>query len=161
MTREKGCMDMGLFKKIIDEYASFDPLPEADHGGSIWLHLFGESLLAPGFDEAIYYASQKGLKPMLSINPCALTAEKMRRLLDAKPHLLYLMVDGCDEESFSRLRGVQGLYNKTVENTLVLLKLKVELNLNVRTYDRMAMHNSLGVCLRHMGRDSRAMLPRF
>ena len=135
MNREIGDMDMSLFTKIIDEYAAVSPLGDIGHGtGAIWLHLFGESLLSPIFGEAISYASQKGLKPMLSINPSALDSDKMHRLLNAEPHLLYLMVDGNDEESFSHIRGVDGQYEKTVENALDLLQLKRDMGSEVQVY---------------------------
>ena len=135
MNREKGHMSMELFKKIIDEYADISPLGDAGYGpGTIWLHLYGESLLSPIFDEAISYTNYKGLKPMLSLNPLALTKEKMERLLNAKPYLLYLMLDGCDEESFSNLRGVSGKYEESVKNTLMFLELKDKLKSDVRTF---------------------------
>jgi radical SAM protein with 4Fe4S-binding SPASM domain len=137
MTREKGNMSLDLFKKIIDEYAELKPPSSAAHDISpkeVSLHHFGESLLSPIFDLAIDYARSKGIHPYLSINPAALSDDKIMRLLNAKPYALHAMIDGYDEESFSHMRGVKGAYEKTKLNTLKLLKVKNELKSDTKIF---------------------------
>jgi radical SAM protein with 4Fe4S-binding SPASM domain len=128
MTRPQGFMDIGLFQKIIDDYTTSSSLASQEE---LWLHHFGESLLHPQFDEAISYASSRGLKPSLSLNPLALTQERAVRILKARPYLLYLSFDGFDEESFSYLRGVKGQFENSKENALNFLQLKISMNSDV------------------------------
>jgi len=121
MTRICGDMDVEIFKMIIDQYAD----DNKDAGDShIWLHHFGESLLHPHFDECIRYVNSKGLKPALSVNPIMLNDDISKRLLDANPYLLYLSLDGCDEQSFALIRGVTGKYEESKKNTLSFLDMK-------------------------------------
>lgn len=120
MTREQGFMDLELFKKVIDEYASFNVITE----DTTWLHHFGESLLHPQFDEAIAYGRSKGLRIGLSLNPLALTEEKAERLFKAKPSEIYFMMDGNDNESFYQIRGVKDAYDISLKNAIKGLEIK-------------------------------------
>jgi radical SAM protein with 4Fe4S-binding SPASM domain len=122
MTRSLGDMGMGTYKSIVDQYVN----DNKDAGKDVvWLHHFGESLLHPHFDECVSYAADKGLKPALSINPIMLKGDVRGRLLNSRPHLLYLSLDGGDEPSFARLRGVAGKYEESKKNILNFLDDKV------------------------------------
>lgn len=118
MTRPVGFMDIGLFKGLIDELAELWPKrPKND----LALHHFGESLLHPRFDEAMRYAGERGFRAVLSCNPLALTEGRAQRLFAAQPAQVILMMDGYDDESFFRARGVKGVYAKSLENALLSL----------------------------------------
>jgi radical SAM protein with 4Fe4S-binding SPASM domain len=124
MTRPQGFMDYSLFQKIIDEIIEIDSPIVRKEG--IWLHHFGESLLHPEFDKMVSYCSSRGLKVGLSVNPIMLNEEISSRLIQAKPSVLYLALDGHDDESFYKIRGVPNAFVKSKDNAVSFIKSAVE-----------------------------------
>jgi len=124
MTRDQGFMDIALFKKIIDELAEVNVSFHNDR--VVWLHHFGESLLHPQFDSFIRYATEKDIRTGLSVNPMMLNESTSRKLLSSGLHILYLSLDGHDNESFSKIRGVNNMYENSRRNTIDFLRLKKE-----------------------------------
>lgn len=122
MTRPQGLMDFGLFRKVIDEYVLENPKQAAQ--ADCWLHHFGESLVHPDFDRFVAYASARGVPAALSLNPLMLKRPTALALLRARPAKLYLSIDGHDDASFERIRGVADAYDASVRNLLDFLKLK-------------------------------------
>ncbi len=122
MTRKKGYMDDVLFKKAIDELA--DANPDFSSRSVLWLHHFGESLLHPGFGVFIRYASAAAIRTGLSINPFMLTPEVREELLDARPGVLYVSLDGHDDRSFAEIRGMQNAYDISRDRLLEFLSRK-------------------------------------
>jgi radical SAM protein with 4Fe4S-binding SPASM domain len=135
MTRDQGLMDFETFKTIIDEYVAASPAKAASE--VTWLHHFGESLVHPEFGKFIRYAVEKGLKPALSINPLLLKPAVARDLLGSGIALLNISLDGHDDASFERIRGVPNAFEKSKANLLEFLKLKVELG--VKTHVALSM----------------------
>jgi radical SAM protein with 4Fe4S-binding SPASM domain len=131
MTRPQGFMDMEVFKKIIDEISSLDA--PFIHEDGFWLHHFGESLLHPEFDKMLKYCYEKGVKAGLSVNPLVMGEKIARRLIDAKPNLLFFALDGHNDESFYKIRGVPNAYGKSKENILKFLEIKKEVGGKIRT----------------------------
>jgi len=131
MTRPQGFMDYGVFKKIIDEVTALDA--PFIHEEGFWLHHFGESLLHPEFDKMLRYCYDKGVKAGISLNPMVLEKDIARRLIDAKPNLLFFALDGHDNESFYKIRGVPNAYDKSKRNVLNFLEIKKEVGSKVRT----------------------------
>jgi radical SAM protein with 4Fe4S-binding SPASM domain len=122
MTREKGTMSMEVFSKVIDEL--FAENPGWVQNNIVWLHHFGESLLHPEAGKLIRYAVSRKIKAGLSVNPLMLTKRRAEDLLQAEPFLLYVSLDGHDEQSFAKIRGVAGVYEKSYDNLLAFLRLK-------------------------------------
>jgi len=108
MTRPQGLMDYELYKRVIDELASRNC--EYIDNRLVWLHHFGESLLHPRFGDCIEYASSKGVRAALSINPIMLRDNIVDELLGSEPYLLCMSLDGHDDESFYRIRGMKKSY---------------------------------------------------
>jgi radical SAM protein with 4Fe4S-binding SPASM domain len=131
MTRSQGFMDMRVFTKIIDEISMLDA--PFIHGEGFWLHHFGESLLHPEFDKMLSYCYKKGVKAGLSVNPMVMDKKVARRLIDARPNLLFLALDGHDDESFHQIRGVSHAYHKSTENILNFLEIKKEVGSKIKT----------------------------
>ena len=131
MTRPQGFMDIGVFKKIIDELSKLDP--PFIHEPGFWLHDLGESLLHPEFDKMIGYCYEKGVKAGLAVNPLVMGDDIARRLIDAKPNLLFFSLDGHDDQSFYKIRGVPNAYSKSKENVLNFLKIKKEVGSKIKT----------------------------
>jgi len=124
MTREQGFMEFTLFKKITDELADANPSFQNDK--VVWLHHFGESLLHPEFDTFIKYAAEKGIRTGLSINPMMLSEKISIALLNSGLHILYLSLDGHNDESFSKIRGVSNMYETSRSNMINFLNMKKE-----------------------------------
>lgn len=124
MTRPEGLMEFTLFKTIIDQLDEI----ESDKTQELWLHGFGESLVHPEFDLFMQYAIKKGFNAGLSVNPFLLTEKTARKLLKCQPKHLYLAIDGHDNESFQKIRGLKGAYDKSVERLERFLVLKSELS---------------------------------
>jgi len=124
MTRELGYMDLELYQKVIDEVAGY-AAPVRDK--EIELFHFGESLLHPQIDEMVGYASDHGLKTMLSVNAPHLRPELAERILARRPHRLVVSMDGYDEESFRAIRGPAANYDRACRNTEQLIRIHREI----------------------------------
>ncbi len=122
MTRTQGFMDIDLFKKIIDELAEVNP--DFNHDRVVWLHHFGESLLHPQFDSFIRYAAEKNVRTGLSVNPMILNEKISKLLLSSGLHILYLSLDGHNNESFAKIRGVENMYEISRTNMISFLNMK-------------------------------------
>ncbi len=126
MTREQGFMDIEIFKKIIDELAEANPSFHHNHNRVVWLHHFGESLLHPQFETCIKYAAHKGIYTGLSINPMMLNDKTASSLISSGLHILYLSLDGHDDESFFKIRGINNMYTISRRRIYDFLNLKKE-----------------------------------
>lgn len=122
MTRNTGYMDFRIFVKSLDEL-SLTP-GSLNKDAPLWLHHFGESLLHPEFDRFIKYAAQKNICTGLSVNPVMLKEDTAERLLDSGLNVLYVSLDGHDDESFMKIRGMKNEYNSSKERLLSFLELK-------------------------------------
>jgi radical SAM protein with 4Fe4S-binding SPASM domain len=116
---DKGFMDMGLFRKIIDEAAS-------------WVydvHLLhrGESLLHPEFFAMAKYADERNVRTKLHTNGTLLDEEKSRQMLESGIDQLSFSFDGYDKETYESIR-VNGDFDKTVKNIQRFLAIKNEMN---------------------------------
>ena len=120
MTRSQGIMDFLIFKKAVDEFVGLNP--EFAKYEEIWLHGFGESLLHLEFGKFIRYAVSKGINAGLSINPLMLTENKATELLNAGPAHLLISLDGHDDESFEKMRGIRNAYSKSKQRLLTFLE---------------------------------------
>lgn len=77
MKREKGFMDLNLFKKIVNE------ITENGNYQIVFFHLMGEPLLHPDILEMLNYASKKTSRQDLVTNASTLDSEKkIRNLFD-------------------------------------------------------------------------------
>ena len=130
MTRPQGFMEYELYKRAIDELVSNNR--EYIDNRLVWLHHFGESLLHPRFGDCIAYASSKGVRAALSINPIMLKDDVIDELLKSKPYLLCMSLDGHDNESFYRIRGVKRSYIVSHDRLIAFLGRKVKSNSRIQ-----------------------------
>ncbi|MBI5187149.1 MAG: SPASM domain-containing protein [Nitrospinae bacterium] len=116
LTREKGTMDMGLFKRIVDEVL--------DYGvQNVFLGGFGESLLDPFFVERVRYVKSLGLFCNFICNGSLMDETKARELIDAGLDEVRFSVYGAAGRTYSKVhRGLD--FEKTAGNILKLLDLK-------------------------------------
>ena len=112
---QKGYMDYGLYRRIIDEIK--------DHTSSVTLALGGESLLHPRFPDMIEYANSSGIKTLLNTNATLLGTEMAHRLLDCGIANISFAFDGFDKGTYEKNR-VGADFEKTLENILYFLELR-------------------------------------
>jgi radical SAM protein with 4Fe4S-binding SPASM domain len=115
MTREKGMMDIGLYKRIIDEAKSF-----------VWcLQLFhtGEALLHPDIHKMIKYAYDAGMYTVINTNACLLSEEKASQIIDANLSQISFSFDGPTPEAYEQLR-VGASFDNVMNNIKLFLKMK-------------------------------------
>lgn len=112
MKRKPGIMEMGLFKRIVDEVS------KEQKDTKVWLNFFGEPTLLQDMPERISYAKSKGLTN-LSINTNAnlLTAEISEQYIKAGLNYLYAGLDAITHGAYAKLR-IGGDLDRAVENVL-------------------------------------------
>lgn len=117
-TKKTGFMDMGLYKKIIDEARGFVAY--------IVLCISGEPLLHKDLPQMIDYAKKAGIKTTLSTNASLLAPPMSEKILKAGLDAIYFSFDGCSAEVYEKVR-VGSDFNKTLSNIVEFLKIKKEL----------------------------------
>ncbi len=122
MTRKKGVMAWGLFKKIIDEIA------EENKDTRVWMVFFGEALILkktkPSIFDMIAHAKKKGLTDVvMNSNANMLDARAAKGLIESGLDAIYIGLDAFTPETYSKVR-VGGDYKQTVGNVVNLLKAK-------------------------------------
>ena len=130
MLREQGLMTFETFKTVIDQFVAASPAEALSQ--DTWLHHFGESLVHPEFGRFVRYAVSKGVRACMSVNPIMLTPAIADELLGTGITKLYISLDGHDDESFYKIRGVKDAYEKSKANLLEFLRKKSELGLKTR-----------------------------
>ncbi|UCC38734.1 MAG: SPASM domain-containing protein [Candidatus Aminicenantes bacterium] len=119
---KKSFMDFDLYKKIIDEISQFN---------NVTLRPFdrGEALFNPQLSQMIKYAKEKGIKNIwLNTNGSILTSQKSKELLESGLDLLEVSIDAFTEDTFSKIKGVDGkILRKVKKNTIEYFRLKNKL----------------------------------
>ena len=115
IARPKGYMDMGLYRRIVDEIGSLV--------GSAVLHSWGEPLMHPELFQMIRYGKRAGMRMETSTNITLLNAERAREVLDSGLDVLYLAMDGVTKETYERVR-VNAKWEKSLRNIERFIELK-------------------------------------
>lgn len=115
MRRPVGFMEMGLFKKIIDEVATYSEL--------VYLYGLGEPLFHSQIFEMISYAKSKGLAVGLSSNATLLIPEKARKLIESGLDYLIIALDAATPKTYAKVRGGRN-FPQVVKNVKDFLELK-------------------------------------
>lgn len=113
--KNKGFMDMVIYKKIIKEIKTF--------ASYIILCISGESLLHKNFAEMVKIAKDNGLAVYLSTNATVLTPKLSKEILLAGLDWINFSFDGCSKEVYEKVR-VGGKFEKTLQNVVSFLKIK-------------------------------------
>ncbi len=113
--KDKGYMDMDLYKKIVDEAREFI--------FDINLAHRGESLLHPEIVEAIKYSKQNKIFTRLHTNGSKLTEDLAENIIAAGLDRISFSFDGYTQETYQKIR-VGGNFEKTIENIVRFLEIK-------------------------------------
>jgi len=108
MVREKGFMDPALFRRIIDEN------PQLEH---VLAFQWGEPLMHPHFFELVRYATDRGVRVMITSNGTYLSPELRQRLLASGLDRITFSVDGVGE-IHTHIRGYE--YERLKKDVLSL-----------------------------------------
>jgi len=115
----RGFMDMGLYKKIVNEGAKKGLC-------SIKLQYRGEPLLHPKIDKMVRYAKKKGiLEVMFNTNAVLLNEEMANKLIDAGLDKIICSVDGYTPEVYEKIR-VGAKFKLVLDNIKNLQRIKRE-----------------------------------
>lgn len=116
MTRAEGVMDMGLYKKIVDE-CGLHKLK------AIHLHNFGEPLMDKFLFERIKYAGEKGIATKLFSNFSLLDEDKAKKLVASGLGMIKVSIDGNSKETFETIRrGIK--FDRVVRNIETLIDVR-------------------------------------
>lgn len=104
-------MDIGLFKKIVDEIARYT-------GSVLRIHSVGEPLLWKSIIDAVRYASEKGVKLWLFTS---LQFEDGQLIQTLAEHcaIVEVSVNSTDRENYRNTKGVDG-FDRVAGNLLLL-----------------------------------------
>ena len=149
MTRPQGLMSFELFKSVVDQIAT--DIPGFAARRIIWLHHFGESLVHPEFARFMRYGASKGLRLGLSLNPIMLSDSVAEELLTANLDTIVASLDGHDNASFARIRGIKDAFDRSRQNLIDFLQRKV----------RMKSKTKVIVSMIHFGQNLRQHPGRF
>ena len=95
MERAKRDLELETFRRIVDEN------PELE---LILMFQWGESLLVPGFFECVGYATQRGIRVMITSNGTKFDEATCHRIVDSGLERITISVDG-GAETHERIRG--------------------------------------------------------
>ena len=102
MDRSSGIMSQDLFRKLVDETGKYVFI--------MMLWDWGEPFLNPGIYDMIVYAKQRGIKVVTSTNGHFFrTREQAERLVRSGLDSLIIAVDGINQETYQRYRGLGNL----------------------------------------------------
>ncbi len=96
--KKNGFMDKSLFRRLIDELASKNPL------ANVRLHKDGEPLLHPEIIDFIDYASSRLQNVTLVTNGTLLNIEMARAILGTQLHNIRFSIDGNSKQTFEKVR---------------------------------------------------------
>jgi radical SAM protein with 4Fe4S-binding SPASM domain len=129
MTRKREMLDLGLYKKIIDENPQLDRLV---------LMNWGEPLMHPHLVEMISYAHKRSIETHVTTNGTLLTEDLMRALLDSGLTRISFSMDGVGD-TYQRIRGFD--YAQLEDRIRTVLRLRdtlgsdIQVELSVTIFD--------------------------
>jgi len=125
LTREIGCMEFRLFRKIIDDAAM-------SRVRMVYLYLHGEPFLHPEIMEMIAYVKSKGLAVVITTNGMLLDRDATRRLLGCgltnADHLIFSVLGNSRQTHERIMNGVS--HDQVVRNIEGILAARKSMHMN-------------------------------
>ncbi|MCP4112653.1 MAG: radical SAM protein [Desulfobacteraceae bacterium] len=110
--RKTRIMDIGLYKKLIDEIAVENP------NARVWEIFFGDPFMCRDMAKRVKYAKDKGLSDVvLNTNGVLMSEDKSLPLVEAGLDSMYVGIDAAKEDTYDKIR-VGGDFTRAVENVL-------------------------------------------
>jgi len=121
--RQKGLMEMDLYRKIIDEGVKNGLC-------SVKLSMRGEPLLHPELSEMVNYAKKNGIIDIyINTNATLLNADKVRRLIEAGLDRISISFEGTTKEVYEKFR-VGAEYENVVKNVKMLRTIRDQMGVS-------------------------------
>ncbi|PKN75746.1 MAG: hypothetical protein CVU52_05870 [Deltaproteobacteria bacterium HGW-Deltaproteobacteria-10] len=117
MTRPKGVMDFGLFRKIIDDLKGKTEF--------VYLYGTGESLLVKSFFDYADYAVKSGMTTCLSTNVTMINDEIADKLISSGIDFIVLAIDGSTRDTYNNIR-VGADFDATIRKCKALIQAKIK-----------------------------------
>ena len=115
LTRPKGQIGWELLEKIVEECGR-------EGYNLAWLHGVGEPLLWDRLEEAVALIRRRGAgRGSFATNGTLLTAERVRKLLDAGLNSIYVSIDSLDPDIYKATRG--GKLDKVIDNVRTMIEI--------------------------------------
>lgn len=127
--RWQGAMDLGLYRKLIDDLKEFDePLKV------LRLYKDGEPLLNRHFADMVRIAKESGVARSVdtTTNGSLLDPERMKPVLDAGIDRINISVDGLSDDQFLEFTGVRVHFDTFVDNIRKLYEMKGQCEILVK-----------------------------
>ncbi len=147
MIREKGYMDLALFKKIIGELSPYLT--------NINLYFQGEPMLHPDF--FLFLENCSGIHSVVSTNGHFLSAENADKIVRSLLSKLIISLDGADQKVYSRYRKngdfntvIEGIKNvaKAGRRTGSSLQIEIQFLVNRHNEHQLALIRKIGADLK-------------
>lgn len=130
MTRDRGHMDLGLFREIIDQLRPAWQVERLGRRPVIRLLHYGEPTVYPHFAESIEHCHRRGLTVSISSNPAIWSEQRIEEMLDCGLDDLTIMCDGLDDETSMAVRGRAASFQRGERAILELARRKVQRGLS-------------------------------
>lgn len=121
LNRKLGDMDLGLFKKCIDEISQFNPKP------SVLLTFLGEPLMHKQVLDMVRYSKGQRLNTSLISNGCLLTKEIADAFIETQLDRITFSIDAVTKDTYDKIR-INSNFNRVHENINYLIDKKKKLN---------------------------------
>ena len=121
MQRQKGFMDLKLYKSIIDEFRDKKEKPR------ITMIFAGEPLMHQEVEKFIEYAAKNGHETFISTNATLLSEDLSKRLIRAGLDYIHLCLDGFTKQSHEEYRRGSN-FEAVKKNIKDFISVKKELN---------------------------------
>lgn len=102
-------MDMGLYRKVVDEMGQYD-------NTTLRIFGWGEPLLHPKLVEMIAYATQQGVTTNLITNGLNMDEKKIISLIEGGLDLLEVSLDALTRETYAKVRGNAKNFDRIFDN---------------------------------------------
>lgn len=108
----------------------FGILDQVTEAGTLWFLLTGgEPFIRPDFMEIYRYAAHKGLLVTIFTNGTLLTPQIADELAELPPQLVEITLYGATQETYERVTGIPGSYQRCLRGIDLLLERKIPLKL--------------------------------
>lgn len=126
------CYNAEEKREFMDKHFAFCIADQLEKLGTLHVYLTGgEVMLHPSFIEIYEYFRKKGILVSLMTNGTLLTDEILECLLRYTPYLLDISLYGATEETYEKVTGVKGAFDKLLNN---LKKLQhADINFSLKT----------------------------
>jgi radical SAM protein with 4Fe4S-binding SPASM domain len=134
MKRERGNMDLKLFKKILDDSSGFIK--------KVYLHHSGEPLLHPKIGQMISELRKRKIKSMIVTNSYFLTKEKAQEIVEAG--LDILSISYHDKTAYEKVIHFQKLIANRKKPKLIVQKIEGEEDPEIKDFHTRELTNFSG-----------------